>query len=147
MSEPIVVYTKFMKTDRVEIGSILSNIKFWRKFSRYLLIGISAFVLLLAQQNNSFLALAQNPNPIPIPPPPPPPAVSCPDDLRYCDTNINKIVYKHGGYWDGTQCIYAFDQEGACNVPAPVSCPDDLRYCDTNVNKIVHKFGGVPDAS
>src|SRR3989338_9557877 len=38
--------------------------------------------------------------------PAPPP--SCSDDLKYCDESINKIVHKHGGYWDGSQCQYAF---------------------------------------
>src|SRR3989338_6925085 len=154
----------------------LKKLLFWKKFSRFLLISLSMLVLLAGSQqvqlskvfatsigecvnDRTFLGGDEGDDANWVPGCDSgsgsggqggqggQPAVSCPDDLRYCDTNINKTVYKHGGYWDGTQCVYAFDQEGACNVPAPVSCPDDLRYCDTNVNKIVHKFGGVPDAS
>lgn len=74
---------------------------------------------------------APEPAPAPVEQPaepvaPPAPVVpaatpSCSDDLRYCDTNVNKIIHKTGGIWNGSQCVYAFVPEEACNTPAPVT--------------------------
>ncbi len=50
----------------------------------------------------------------PPPPPPPPPSQSCNDDVRYCDENVGRIIHKHGGYYDGRSCQYAYDQEDVC---------------------------------
>ncbi|MDP3948285.1 MAG: hypothetical protein Q8P87_01085, partial [bacterium] len=170
--------------NRAEIGSKLNPLKkllFWKKFSRFLLLGISVFVLIFAAQSSAFqkiqdvqavqgctevrqynectecntskrvaedscgnfsVVIPSQPDsactagcPVVTPPAP---AVSCPDDLRYCDTNINKIVHKYGGVADSSQpggCRYAFDQEGACNVtpPAPATvtvCTGATLTCD-----------------
>jgi len=52
-----------------------------------------------------------------------PPPSSCPDDLKYCDTSVNKIVHKHGGVPDSSQpggCRYAFDvTTESCGVTPP----------------------------
>lgn len=45
-------------------------------------------------------------------PPPPPPPPSCSDDVYYCDNGTT--IHKHGGYWDGSQCQYAFDPGDPC---------------------------------
>ncbi|MDO8619442.1 MAG: hypothetical protein Q7R49_05905 [Candidatus Daviesbacteria bacterium] len=47
----------------------------------------------------------------------------CEDDLRYCDTNVNKMIHQTGGYWNGSSCVYAFVPENACNQPAPQPQP------------------------
>lgn len=58
------------------------------------------------------------PTPAPVAPTP-----SCPDDHNYCDTNTNRMIHKHGGYWDGNMCVYAFTDAGSCgSAPAP-QCP------------------------
>lgn len=49
----------------------------------------------------------------PTPPAPPAPAAhSCPDDVTYCDAGTHTNIHKHGGYWDGSTCVYAFDNTG-----------------------------------
>src|SRR3989344_8721301 len=67
--------------------NILKNLKFWKKFSYFLLIGIASLFILAGGQeiviNSAQLARAENP--IPIPPPPPPPACTeTPRDFPQC---------------------------------------------------------------
>ena len=57
--------------------------------------------------------------------PAPAPTPSCPDDHNYCDTNVNQMIHKHGGYYspstsgaDANGCVYAFDVIGQCGTPA-----------------------------
>lgn len=44
----------------------------------------------------------------------PPPEPSCSDDSYYCDENVGWLIHKHGGYWDGSECQYAFDWVEPC---------------------------------
>ncbi len=75
---------------------------------------------------------------LPVPTPDP----SCNDDVEYCDGDTK--IHKHGGYWDGNQCVYAFDPIGSCESTTP-TCSDDLEYCDQQTNKLIHKHGGYWD--
>lgn len=125
---------------------------FWRKFAKFLLLGLSVMVIVvLAQQTmigdfsrrgpDVALALDEGgfeepgfgggTEPIEEPVPEAPaasvqpaaPAPSCSDDLRYCDSNVGKTIHKTGGYWDGSQCVYAFVQEEACGQQSAPSAP------------------------
>lgn len=72
---------------------------------------------------------------------------SCSDDQEYCDNG--RKIHKHGGYWDGEQCVYAFDDVGSCDDGGggggTPSCNDDQEYCDGNQK--IHKHGGYWDGS
>lgn len=46
------------------------------------------------------------------PPEPSPPGPSCSEDVYYCDNGTT--IHKHGGYWDGNECQYAFDPGESC---------------------------------
>lgn len=76
---------------------------------------------------------------------------SCTDDIKYCDESVNKIIHKHGGKWDGNECLYAFDVEnvscGQGGSDHDAQCPDNITYCDPRYNKTVQKHGGKWDGT
>ncbi len=121
---------------------------FTKKFFKLAVFIFSALILVYASQvgvlgntqRGPQSVLAENPIDIPVVPPQP-----CEEDVQYCDGNT--MVHKHGGYWDGNQCVYAFDNVGQCGVPTPQPqpCEEDVQYCDGNT--MVHKHGGYWDGN
>lgn len=68
------------------------------------------------------------------------PTVSCSEDVTYFDSNVGQNIRKHGGYFDGSGCVYAFDP---VSTPAQIpSCREDVTYWDPNAGSNIRKHGG-----
>ncbi len=115
---------------------------FLRKFSKFLILGISVFVLLLASQTTIAGNLSKQG----------PEAVladnDCPLDAEFGYLGCANPGSTEGDYFPPVTPVAPIYNPAPAPytppAPAPTpSCPDDHNYCDTNFNQMIHKTGGV----
>lgn len=77
------------------------------------------------------------------------PSLECPDNKIYCDNATDRKIHQHGGVVRGGECVYAFDDIGACQDSNPASSiPQEKSgcahgFCATTITSLSSSNGKI----